>query len=206
MADELKLKRLEEQEPFRLQYGPVQRAIGRYIDPSVTLESLRDQLVESAKGGLLTAIDVYSMAPLFLEERYQKVYVSLMLTEDMPERLKTHNWLIAGLLDQEKPTSMQPVTNPVATPANPDYERTYVPNFLRDTGSVIAVLDVPLFPPLKVFATIGAANFGRLELPAIDQPASRGAASRTSVITCSRVIPRAFIVSGIWFSTSGVQT
>lgn len=33
---------------------------------------------------------------------------------------------------------------------------------------------------LKVFATIGAANFGRLELPAIDQPATRGAASRTS--------------------------
>jgi hypothetical protein len=33
---------------------------------------------------------------------------------------------------------------------------------------------------LKVFATIGAANFGRLELPAIDQPATRGAARRTS--------------------------
>ena len=33
---------------------------------------------------------------------------------------------------------------------------------------------------LKVFATVGAANFGRLELPAIDQPATRGAAKRTS--------------------------
>ena len=31
-------------------------------------------------------------------------------------------------------------------------------------------------------------------------------ARRTSFITCSRVRPRLFIVSGIWFSTSGVQT
>lgn len=33
---------------------------------------------------------------------------------------------------------------------------------------------------LKVFATVGAANFGRLELSAIDQPATRGAAKKTS--------------------------
>ena len=30
--------------------------------------------------------------------------------------------------------------------------------------------------------------------------------SRTSLITCSRVRPRAFMVSGIWLSTRGVQT
>jgi hypothetical protein len=33
---------------------------------------------------------------------------------------------------------------------------------------------------LKVFATVGAANFGRLELSAIDEPATRGSAKRTS--------------------------
>ena len=33
---------------------------------------------------------------------------------------------------------------------------------------------------LKVFATVGAANFGRLELPALDQPAARGSARRAS--------------------------
>src|SRR5436190_4424607 len=97
---------------------------------------------------------------------------------------------------------------PAESAADDDDTRSLVRRTLHDesqcavqppsTGSAVPVMDAPPGPQRKTARAPSSATSAKRLLG--------WAASRTSRMTSSRLMPRALAVSSIWFSTSGVQT